>query len=67
MLRVLKRRGRPKPAWQTPGEFARGFPPSEAADLVSSLTLAYHQLRYGGDRSAAPRMIALLDRLERLA
>ena len=66
MLQLLKRRGRRKPHWLTPGEFARSLAPSPAADLVASLTDAYHDLRYGGHRGAAPRMIALLRQLERL-
>jgi hypothetical protein len=66
MLDILKRRGFPKPAWLTPAEFARTLPPSGAAELVAGLTTAYHQLRYGEARDAAPRMAALLQQLERL-
>jgi hypothetical protein len=66
MLDILKRRGFPKPGWLTPGEFARTLPPSGTAELVASLTTAYHQLRYGEARDAAPRMAALLQQLERL-
>jgi hypothetical protein len=66
MLRLLKRRGRRKPPWLTPGEFADGLDPSKTAELVTSLTNAYYDLRYGGHRAAAPRMIALLRQLERL-
>jgi protein-glutamine gamma-glutamyltransferase len=64
MSNLLKRRGHSKPAWITPGEFARGLPPSEAAELVASFTTAYHDLRYGGRAEAAARMIALLGSLE---
>lgn len=66
MLDILKRRGFPKPAWLTPAEFARTLPPSGTAELVAGLTTAYHQLRYGEARDAAPRMAALLQQLERL-
>jgi hypothetical protein len=67
MLGVLKRRGYRKPPWLTPGEFAGGLPPSEMAELVAALTGAYHELRYGGRRDAAPRMLVLLGELDRLA
>jgi hypothetical protein len=66
MLDILKRRGFQKPAWFTPGEFARTLPPSGTAELVAGLTTAYHQLRYGDSRDAASRMLALLHQLERL-
>jgi transglutaminase-like putative cysteine protease len=65
MLRLLRRRGYSKPAWLTPGEFARSLSSSPTADLVASLTTAYHALRYGGERAAAPRMAALLEELGR--
>jgi len=67
MLDLLKRRGYQKPAWFTPGEFVRGLPPSEAAEVAAGFTSAYHDLRYGGRPEAAQRMIALLGRLERLS
>lgn len=65
MLHLLKRRGYRKPLWFTPGEFARTLPASPTAELVASLTTAYHALRYGGEREAAPRMAALLEELGR--
>ena len=67
MLRLLRRRGYSKPLWVTPAEFARTLPSSPTADLVASLTAAYHALRYGGEREAAPRMAALLEQLGRLS
>ena len=63
MLHLLRRRGYRKPPWLTPGEFSRTLPSSPTAELVASLTTAYHALRYGGDREAAPRMAALLERV----
>lgn len=63
MLRLLARRGFAKTAWTTPAEFARQIPPSPVATVVTEFTSAYHDLRYGGDRAAAPRMIALLESL----
>jgi hypothetical protein len=65
MLGALRRRGFEKPAWTTPGEFARQLPPSDTSALVGDFTSAYHNLRYGGDRSVAPRMVALLEELEK--
>ncbi len=66
MLAVLEKRGFQKPAWITPSEFARVLPASELAILVDDLTSAYNELRFGGKREAAPRMIRMLDRLESL-
>lgn len=66
MLSVLERRGFQKPVWLTPSEFARVLPSSEMAVLVEDLTAAYNELRFGGRRDAAPRLIRLLDRLEGL-
>lgn len=65
MLRILTRRGLHKPAWVTPGEFARGLPASPAAELVREFTIAYNDLRFGGKAQAAPQMMALLERIER--
>lgn len=64
MLAILRRRGVEKPAWLTPGEFARVVPPSDASLLVEQITLAYNDLRFGGNASAGPRMIRLLQELE---
>lgn len=66
MLALLRRRGIEKPAWLTPFEFARVVPASDIAPVVYDLTAAYNDLRFGKDREAAPRMVALLERLERL-
>jgi len=65
MLELLERRGYQKPAWVTPGEFARRIPASGTAALVRELTDAYHEFRYGGRRDVAPRMTQLLTELER--
>ncbi len=64
MLSILRRRGIEKPAWLTPFEFARVLS-GETAVLVEELTMAYHDLRFGGKRDAAGRMIQLLERLEK--
>jgi hypothetical protein len=66
MLHLLERRGFQKPPWLTPAEFARVLPASEIALLVEDLTAAYNEVRFGGRRDAAPRMVWLLQRLEAL-
>jgi len=66
MLQLLERRGFQKPPWLTPAEFARVLPASEIALLVEDLTAAYNEVRFGGRRDAAPRMVWLLQRLEAL-
>ena len=64
MLLLLAKRGFQKPVWLTPQEFASVLPPSELALLVEDLTAAYNQVRFGGQRDAAPRMARLLQRIE---
>ncbi len=64
MLAILERRGVTKPVWITPAEFARCVPEERGAELVSQFTNSYHELRYGGRREAAVRMVELLDKLE---
>ena len=66
MLRLLEQRGFQKPPWLTPQEFVNGLPASELALLVEDLTNAYNQVRFGGQRDAAPRMARLLQRIETL-
>jgi transglutaminase-like putative cysteine protease len=64
MLDLLRRRGIEKPAWVTPAEFVRQLPASPAAPLVDNLTRVYHDVRFGGHREEAPRMVELLAELE---
>ncbi len=64
MLDVLRHRGISKPGWVTPDEFALQIPPSSTSMLVSELTRAYNDLRFGGRNEAAPRMVSLLAQLE---
>jgi len=66
MLGTLARRGIQKPPWLTPGEFARVIPVSEASGLVHDLTAFYNEFRFGGRKDVAPRMMELLDRLEKI-
>jgi hypothetical protein len=65
LLRHLKRRGFEKPDWITPAEFAQMLPASPASALVANFTTAYNGLRFGSDPAAAPRMMVLLDQIER--
>jgi hypothetical protein len=66
MLALLERRGIQKPPWLTPSEFARVLPATELSPVVDDLTSAYVEFRFGGKREAAPRMVQLLDRLEKM-
>jgi hypothetical protein len=65
MLKILERRGIEKPAWVTANEFVRLMPASELTPVVEDLTTLYHELRFGGRREAGPRMLALIEQLER--
>ncbi len=66
MLGLLERRGIQKPPWLTPSEFARVLPASELSPLVDSLTSAYVEFRFGGRPNAGPRMVHLLEQLEKM-
>ena len=66
MLRLLAGRGIQKPPWLTPGEFARVLPASEMRGVVNELTIFYNEFRFGGRTDVAPRMMQLLDRLEKM-
>jgi protein-glutamine gamma-glutamyltransferase len=65
MLQSLRRRGFEKPLWQTPAEFAAALPVSATASLVVDFTRAYEDLRFGGRRESASRLIALLEQIEK--
>ncbi len=65
MLRTLERRGLEKPAWVTPDEFVRLMPPSDSLPIVEDVTALYNDLRFGGRKDAGPRMLALIEQLER--
>ncbi len=66
MLAMLARRGIQKPPWLTPAEFARVLPASEVSVVVDDLTSSYNALRFGGRGDVAPRMVLLLERLEKM-
>jgi len=65
MLSLLHRQGMEKPAWLTPFEFAGMVQNPGLALLVDDATRAYNELRFGGQASAAQRMLGILDRIER--
>jgi hypothetical protein len=64
MLKVLRKRGIEKPPWVTPFEFARVVQEPGLAQLVTDLTAAYNELRFGGKREVAGRIVNLLEQLE---
>ncbi|MCP5112704.1 MAG: DUF4129 domain-containing protein, partial [bacterium] len=66
-LALVKRRGIEKPAWMTPLEFARVTPPGKMAEVLKQMTFAYNDLRFGGQKQAAARMVLLLGELEEAA
>ncbi len=66
MLELLAKRGVQKPAWYTPLEFARVVKTPQMAPLVEEATAAYNELRYGGRRDAAPRMLRVLEQIRQL-
>ena len=66
MLDLLEKRGFQKPPWLTPMEFARVLRAPGMAALVGEATAAYNELRFGGRRDAAPRMMHLLDQMRQL-
>ncbi len=66
MLRILERRGIEKPAWVTANEFVRLMPASEVSPIIEDLTALYYDLRFGGQHDAGPRMLALIEQLERV-
>ena len=66
LLDALEKRGVQKPPWLTPVEFARVLPASEISALVEDATVAYNQIRFGGQRESAPRMMRVLEQIEKL-
>jgi transglutaminase-like putative cysteine protease len=64
MLSVLRRRGVEKPSWLTPNEFVCVLQDPQLAGMVGELTAAYNEVRFGNSREAAPRLVALLERIE---
>lgn len=65
MLDLLHQRGIEKPAWITPSEFAGTMKDPQAAALVGRFTVTYNALRFGHQHTAAPRLVELLDEIEK--
>jgi hypothetical protein len=63
MLDLLKRHGYQKPPWFTPAEFVATLPQGWRAP-VEQFTSTYNAVRFGADLQAAPKLSALLDRIE---
>ncbi len=65
MLRLLERRGIEKPAWVTANEFVRLVADPVLAPMVEDATALYHEIRFGNRPTAGPRMLAVIERMER--
>lgn len=66
LLALLEKRGLRKPPWMTPTEFALVIRAPEIARLAGDATSAYNELRFGGRADAAPRMLLILQQIEKL-
>jgi transglutaminase-like putative cysteine protease len=66
MLELLDQRGFQKPPWLTPVEFARVLRAPNLAGPVAEATAAYNELRFGGRRDAATRMMHVLEQIRQL-
>jgi hypothetical protein len=67
LLNFLHTRGFEKPVWLTPAEFARALAGSPYGAAAEEFTSAYYDLRFGGNRGAALRMVSLMEGIERRA
>ncbi len=67
MQAALDWRGYRKPSWMTPAEFARRLPAGELGVLVDEFTRGYNALRFGGEIGEAPRLVGLIEKLNRAA
>jgi transglutaminase-like putative cysteine protease len=65
-LSLVRKRGFEKPVWLTPSEFAPLLKPPEVQELARDFTAAYNEFRFGGRTDRAPRMVVLLERIQRL-
>ena len=66
-MEVLRRRGIEKPPSLTPLEFAHVAPGDAVRRVLGELATAHNELRYGGRKHAATRMLILLEELESAA
>ena len=66
LIELLEKRGFQKPPWLTPTEFARVLRAPNMASVVAEATAAYNELRFGGRRDAAARMMHALELMRQL-
>lgn len=66
LLHALRRRGYERDPAHTPAEFASRLPEGPLSGLASEFTADYYLFRYGRREDAAPRLAALLDRIDQL-
>ncbi len=63
MLDLLEKRGFQKPPWLTPLEFVRVLRAPRLSEMVEEATSAYNELRFGGRRDAATRMMRVIEQM----
>jgi transglutaminase-like putative cysteine protease len=63
MLDLLEKRGFQKPPWLTPLEFVRVLRAPRLSEMVAEATSAYNELRFGGRRDAATRMMRVIEQM----
>lgn len=64
MLEALRQKGVEKPGWMTPAEFVRHVPAEHSAK-VAEATDGYLALRFGNRLDRAPRLLALVEHIEK--
>jgi len=65
LLKTLRKKGYPKPAAQTPREFARSLGRTHLGAGVSEFTRLYNLLRFGQAEVPTARLRQLLDEISR--
>ena len=66
ILRLLERRGWRRDLHQTPLEFSRTLPDAGVVAEVETATREYNHFRFGGDAESGARLLAHVDRLQKL-
>ena len=66
ILRLLERRGWRRDLHQTPLEFSRTLPDAGVVAEVETATREYNHFRFGGDAESGARLMAHVDRLQKL-
>ena len=64
-LELLQARGYSRPPWYTPTELVRSVRNPHIAAISEQFVDAYQELRFGGKSDAAPRLLVLLEQLQR--